>query len=137
VGCPDCGGEGWRVIPGPPYNPGPHLIRCAACGGTGLESSPPTTGLTPSSSAVVSSKVNRMAAAHTLTRGAGRRQRIEIGLTLRELAEAVGVTTATLSRWENGQVRPRSDAAVRWVDALRHAREAAAAEVDQDRTEWA
>jgi transcriptional regulator with XRE-family HTH domain len=79
-----------------------------------------------------STNVNQIAAARALTRGSGRRHRIEIGLTLHELAEAVGVTTATLSRWETGQVRPRSDAAVRWADALRRARQAAATDLDEE-----
>jgi transcriptional regulator with XRE-family HTH domain len=49
--------------------------------------------------------------------GRGRFLREAAGLSLRDLAHAVGVDVATLSRWERGVARPRHAAAVRWVAA--------------------
>ena len=49
----------------------------------------------------------------------GRRRREAAQISLRELADAIGVTPSTLSRWENGTSRPRACAALRWADALR------------------
>jgi DNA-binding transcriptional regulator YiaG len=47
--------------------------------------------------------------------GAARSLRIAAGLTLREVADAVGVAVGTLYRWETYQRRPRnSDAALRY-----------------------
>jgi transcriptional regulator with XRE-family HTH domain len=49
--------------------------------------------------------------------GRGRFLREAAGLSLRELAAAIGVDVATLSRWEHGSSRPRTRAAMRWVEA--------------------
>lgn len=50
--------------------------------------------------------------------GSARAIRRRAGLTLEEFAERVGVDQSTMSRWENGQRRPRGDAACRWLTAL-------------------
>ena len=50
--------------------------------------------------------------------GQGRRLRVAAQVSVRELAQAVGVNPATVCRWETGESAPRPDAAVRWVDAL-------------------
>jgi transcriptional regulator with XRE-family HTH domain len=50
--------------------------------------------------------------------GQGRRAREAAGLSVRELAAAVGVEAGTLSRWETGRCRPRADAALRWLTTL-------------------
>lgn len=49
--------------------------------------------------------------------GTGRTTRIRADLSVRELAQIVGVDVATLSRWERGEARPRPRAAARWVEA--------------------
>jgi transcriptional regulator with XRE-family HTH domain len=50
--------------------------------------------------------------------GEGRRLREAAGLSLRELADAIGVEPGTLSRWETGRCRPRQRAALRWLTIL-------------------
>ena len=47
--------------------------------------------------------------------GRGRKLRAQAGLSLSELAAFVGVDTATLSRWERGQARPRGPSGERWA----------------------
>lgn len=56
-----------------------------------------------------------------LRAGRVRRLRIKLGLSQRELAEAVGggVDAATISRWENGVRVPRTAAAARLAAVLR------------------
>jgi DNA-binding transcriptional regulator YiaG len=49
--------------------------------------------------------------------GRGRAVREQAGLSLRDVAQAVGVDAATLSRWETGRSMPRRAAAARWVEA--------------------
>lgn len=49
---------------------------------------------------------------------AGREIRQRAHLSLRDLAAAIGVDSATLWRWETGHVRPRAAAALRWVETL-------------------
>ena len=51
--------------------------------------------------------------------GRGERLRQAAGLSQGELAEAIGVTSACVSRWEAGVRRPRGEAAVRYAQALR------------------
>ena len=53
-------------------------------------------------------------ARHLASTGLGRRIRLAAGLSVTELAEAIGVPPATLWRWESGHSRPRADAARRW-----------------------
>jgi len=50
--------------------------------------------------------------------GQGPRIREEARLSLSELAQVIGVDAATLCRWELGLVRPRRDAALRWLRAI-------------------
>jgi DNA-binding transcriptional regulator YiaG len=50
--------------------------------------------------------------------GEGRSKREGVSVTMRELASAIGVDAATLSRWETGTTAPRGPAAIRWLDAL-------------------
>lgn len=50
--------------------------------------------------------------------GDGRRVRLANDLSLRDVAQPVGVGITTLWRWENDRNSPRGDAAVRWADLL-------------------
>lgn len=47
-----------------------------------------------------------------------RRRRSAEGLQA-ELADAIGVSGATISEWEHGKARPKADHALRWEEALR------------------
>lgn len=44
--------------------------------------------------------------------------RIRAGLTEEDMAQALGVTQSTISRWEGGSRQPRGDAAIRWAELL-------------------
>jgi transcriptional regulator with XRE-family HTH domain len=55
--------------------------------------------------------------------GLGREIRERARLSVRELAEIVGIDASTLSRWERGQTRPCGLAASRWTEVC-HAIEA-------------
>jgi len=48
----------------------------------------------------------------------GRRIRTAAGLTIYDLAADLGVSPATVSRWESGLRVPRSEAALRYADLL-------------------
>ena len=53
--------------------------------------------------------------------GHGRDVRVAVGLSLADVAGAVGVSAATVYRWETGKYRPAGTAALAWVrliDAL-------------------
>jgi transcriptional regulator with XRE-family HTH domain len=56
--------------------------------------------------------------ARALVSDSARSIRVKAGLTLKEVAEALGVAEATVYRWENGQRRPRGDAALRYASLL-------------------
>jgi DNA-binding transcriptional regulator YiaG len=56
--------------------------------------------------------------------GTGRAIRKSAGLSMAEVAQAVGVSEPTVWRWEGGQHRPRGAAAVRWADLLRQVKSA-------------
>lgn len=56
----------------------------------------------------------RMAAAS----GEARAKRRELRLTLKEVAEAVGVGVSTVHGWEHGRSVPRGANALRWATAL-------------------
>ena len=62
--------------------------------------------------------VLRVARARQLAAGEGRRAREEAGLSLREVADALSIDVADLSRWERGLVRPRTASALRWLDVV-------------------
>ncbi len=50
--------------------------------------------------------------------GSGRRIRQQAHVPMSEIAEQIGVKVPTISRWENGQRRPRGEAAIRWAALL-------------------
>lgn len=50
--------------------------------------------------------------------GAGRELRTGAHLSLREVAESVGVAPNTLWKWEQGQRSPRGSGAVAWAALL-------------------
>jgi transcriptional regulator with XRE-family HTH domain len=50
--------------------------------------------------------------------GEGRRLRLQAGLSVRELAEVLGVDGSTLDRWERGDTKPRGPAATRYQHVL-------------------
>ncbi len=63
--------------------------------------------------------MRRMAHARRLANsGAGRRIRLQAGLSLPEVARTVGVSHVTIGRWERGLRVPRHAAALRWVGLL-------------------
>ncbi len=66
-----------------------------------------------------SREIVRLVAARTYAaEGTGRSIRRASGLTMSEVATAVGVSEPTICRWEQGQSRPRGIPAVRWADLL-------------------
>jgi transcriptional regulator with XRE-family HTH domain len=50
--------------------------------------------------------------------GSARSLRLAAGLSLREVADDVGVAVSTLWRWENGERRPHGAAAIRYAAVL-------------------
>ena len=50
--------------------------------------------------------------------GEARELRLRARLSLGEVAEAVGVSTSTIFRWENGQRRPHGAPALRYLKLL-------------------
>jgi DNA-binding transcriptional regulator YiaG len=61
----------------------------------------------------------RLAEARQLaSSGDGRRIRERVGLSLPEVARAVGVSHVTIGRWERGTRVPRHPAATRWAELL-------------------
>jgi DNA-binding transcriptional regulator YiaG len=63
-------------------------------------------------------ELRRVVMARQLTHGAGRRLREGLGVSLDELAAAMGVNGSQLSRWERGLASPRPKGALRWLAAL-------------------
>jgi len=59
--------------------------------------------------------------------GQARRTREAAGISLAEMARAIGVDVSTLHRWETGKRRPRSAAALRYAGALAALEEVTAA----------
>jgi DNA-binding transcriptional regulator YiaG len=57
-------------------------------------------------------------ARRALASGEGRRTREALGLSARDLAGDVAVHHTSLLRWEDGRVRPRADAALRYIAVL-------------------
>ena len=49
--------------------------------------------------------------------GRGRAIRERARLSVREMADFIGVDAATLSRWERGRTKPHCAAAIRWAEA--------------------
>lgn len=61
----------------------------------------------------------RLAAARRYSAsGAGRRIRLDAKLSLQEIADAIGVSNPTISRWENGLNQPRGEAGALWARLL-------------------
>lgn len=57
-----------------------------------------------------------------VTSGEARRLRVAAAVSLREMANAVGVSPSTILRWERAERSPRGEAAVRYgtlLDQLR------------------
>ena len=52
-------------------------------------------------------------------KGKARQIRERSRLSLRDMAEVVGVNHSSLSRWETGESMPRPAAALRWARILR------------------
>lgn len=65
----------------------------------------------------------RRALQRLVASGRAREIRTEAGLSLHEVAAAVGVAAATVWRWEAGQRTPRGAAAARYLALLRQLRE--------------
>lgn len=61
--------------------------------------------------------------ARRLAHGNARRLRLQADVSVREMAEAVGVTPGQLSRWERGLSRPRGKTALRWYAAVEDLRQ--------------
>ena len=63
--------------------------------------------------------ISRLAKARNLVRsGAAKSIREGADLSLTEMADAVGVNVATVWRWEQHQMMPRADAALRYLRVL-------------------
>ncbi len=61
-----------------------------------------------------------LASARTLAAtGEGRRCRIAAGLSLREVASAIGASPTTVWRWEMAERSPRGSSAVAWASLVR------------------
>lgn len=58
-------------------------------------------------------KARRLAAT-----GEGRAIRVAAELSLADIASPIGVSSATIYRWETGARQPRGDAAVAWAALL-------------------
>ena len=70
--------------------------------------------------AVIGTEVLLVVEARELARsGRATEIRERAGLSKGEMGKAIGVATATVSRWESCQRRPRGAPAVRWVRFLR------------------
>lgn len=68
---------------------------------------------------MTSKDVLRLAAARThAATGTGKAIRIQAGLSMAEVAKAVGVAEPTVWRWERGDHKPRGAAAIRWAELL-------------------
>lgn len=52
-----------------------------------------------------------------------RRLRVALGLSQERFAQRIGVTAATVSRWERGRTRPRSEALLRLLEELEREQE--------------
>jgi len=50
--------------------------------------------------------------------GSAKALRVDSGLSLRDVADALGVNTATVHRWEANRRIPHRDAALRYADLL-------------------
>lgn len=81
---------------------------------------PHTRGMaTDTDTAAASDRLVALARVRDLvTSGAARSVRVAAGLSTREVADAIGVTTVTVWRWEAGQRVPRGDAALAYLDLL-------------------
>jgi transcriptional regulator with XRE-family HTH domain len=67
----------------------------------------------------LNSDLDRLARARQLgPSGAGRALRRAAGLSLQDVAQALGVSISALSRWERAERRPRRDAALAWLATL-------------------
>jgi transcriptional regulator with XRE-family HTH domain len=64
-----------------------------------------------------------VAARRMLADGSARQRRVAAGLSLRDVAEALGVDTATVWRWETHRRAPRREAALLYADLLEELRE--------------
>lgn len=53
------------------------------------------------------------------TTGEGERIRTDAGLSIAEVAAAIGVNPLTLRRWEAGETTPGTAAAIRWYEVIR------------------
>ena len=74
------------------------------------------------------SNSERLMRARTLAmNGEGRRIRVSVGVSLREIATDVKAHPSTIARWETGETKPRGQAALRWLAVLEELRGKAAA----------
>ncbi len=61
-----------------------------------------------------------LARARDLARsGTARAIRTSAGLSLREIAEAVGISTPTAYRWETGQRMPQGEPGIAWAQLMK------------------
>lgn len=66
-----------------------------------------------------STNIERLALVRQLAiTGEARRLRQDAGISLREIAEACGVDTGTVWKWETGRRRPRGETSLRYLKVL-------------------
>lgn len=71
--------------------------------------------------------IQRLAAARRhAAAGTGREIRVAAGISLAEVAGAIGVDESTVWRWEKRRSRPRGEQAIRWANLLERLRSSAA-----------
>ena len=67
---------------------------------------------------MTSEHLQRLSRARDLIHGEGRARRQSAQLTMREVADTLGIDVAALHRWETGATSPRGSLAIEWLDLL-------------------
>lgn len=60
-----------------------------------------------------------MALRSLIASGSAKQARVASGMSLKNVADAIGTNFTTVWRWENRKAKPSTDAAIRYLDLLR------------------